>query len=64
MSRKGNCFDNALVESYFGHLKDELYCNITFPTVDALTTAINTCISLVQHRTRPLIAEGPDPVQY
>ena len=24
MSRKGNCLDNAPIESFFGHLKDEL----------------------------------------
>ena len=29
MSRKGNCLDNALMESFFGHFKDEVdykYC--------------------------------------
>lgn len=26
MSRKGNCIDNAPVESFFGHLKDEIDC--------------------------------------
>lgn len=25
MSRKGNCWDNASMESFFGHLKDELH---------------------------------------
>ena len=24
MSRKGNCLDNAVIESFFGHLKSEL----------------------------------------
>lgn len=24
MSRKGNCIDNAPIESFFGHLKDEI----------------------------------------
>ena len=24
MSRKGNCIDNASIESFFGHLKDEV----------------------------------------
>jgi len=24
MSRKGNCYDNAPIESFFGHLKDEM----------------------------------------
>ncbi len=26
MSRKGNCLDNAPIESFFGHLKDEVDC--------------------------------------
>ena len=24
MSRKGNCIDNALIESFFGHFKDDI----------------------------------------
>jgi putative transposase len=24
MSRRGNCWDNAPIESFFGHLKDEV----------------------------------------
>ena len=24
MSRKGNCYDNAVMENFFGHLKSEL----------------------------------------
>ena len=37
MSRKGNCWDNAPQESFFGHMKDEIACLIaeyeTFPQV-------------------------------
>ena len=25
MSRRGNCIDNASMESFFGHLEDEVY---------------------------------------
>jgi transposase InsO family protein len=28
MSRKGNCIDNAPIESFFGHLKDDVDCKI------------------------------------
>jgi len=24
MSRRGNCWDNAPIESFFGHMKDEI----------------------------------------
>ena len=27
MSRRGNCWDNALQESFFGHFKDEANTN-------------------------------------
>ena len=44
MSRKGNCLDNAVMESFFGYMKDELYCNTTYLTSGALTTAIDAYI--------------------
>ena len=34
MSRRGNCWDNAPQESFFGHMKDELASEI--PGVDSL----------------------------
>lgn len=46
MSRKANCLDNAVIESFLGHLKDELYCNTTFLTTDALIAAIDAYIGL------------------
>ena len=37
MSRKGNCWDNAPQESFFGHMKDEIRdavaCAVSFETV-------------------------------
>ena len=34
MSRKGNCYDNAAMESFFGHLKSELLYLQDFESVD------------------------------
>lgn len=34
MSRKGNCLDNACVEGFFGHLKDEFYRGQEWPTFE------------------------------
>lgn len=45
MSRRANCLDNAVIESFFGRLKDELYCNTTFLTTDALISAIEDYIA-------------------
>ena len=25
MSRKGNCYDNCIIESFFGHMKNEMF---------------------------------------
>ena len=33
MSRKGNCYDNAVIENFFGLLKSEFFDNNTFQTV-------------------------------
>ena len=43
MSRRGNCWDNAVVESFFSTLKQELE-PARWPTVAAATTAIATYI--------------------
>ena len=32
MSRKGDCWDNAVAESFFGTLKTELVCQTTYQT--------------------------------
>jgi transposase InsO family protein len=40
MSRKGNCYDNAMVESFFKTVKSELVWKTTFMTRDQAKTAI------------------------
>ena len=40
MSRKGDCYDNAPMESFFGTLKTELVHRTTFPTREAARRAI------------------------
>ncbi len=35
MSRKGNCWDNAVAESFFSHLKVEALNHLSFPTREA-----------------------------
>lgn len=64
MSRRGNCLDNAVMESFFGHLKDELYCNTTFLTVEALTTAINAYITWFNTERAHSTLKGLSPVEY
>src|SRR4029450_230336 len=40
MSRKGDCLDNAPMESFFGTLKNELVHRTTFPSREAARRAI------------------------
>ncbi len=43
MSRKGNCFDNAAIESFFGTLKAE-YFHLAAPnSLDALEAGVQLC---------------------
>ncbi|WP_148639130.1 IS3 family transposase [Aquimarina longa] len=40
MSRKGNCWDNAVVESFFKTLKTELVYHHSFKTIQEAKTAV------------------------
>lgn len=64
MSRKGNCLDNAVMESFFGHLKDELYCNTTFLSTHTLITEINVYIHWFNTERSHSTLKGLSPVQY
>jgi putative transposase len=39
MSRKANCYDNAVMENFFEHLKEELFHRVRFLNTDALASA-------------------------
>lgn len=52
MSRKGNCYDNAVVESFFGTLKTELVADQTFLTRAEARQAIFEYIEVFYNRQR------------
>ena len=52
MSRKGNCWDNAPMESFFHSLKGEWLNDQTFPTRAAARQAIFTFIEVWYNRQR------------
>lgn len=52
MSRKGNCFDNAVVESFFSTLKNELVHEQTFHTRDEAQAAVFEFIEAFYNRQR------------
>ena len=64
MSRKGNCYDNAVMENFFGQLKTEMFHHDRFATITDLTIAIDGYIvwyNTVRTLTR---LEGMTPVEY
>ncbi|TPG53638.1 IS3 family transposase [Roseomonas nepalensis] len=52
MSRKGDCWDNAPMESFFGSLKTELGEDEPFPTRQAARSALFAFIEAFYNRTR------------
>ena len=52
MSRRGNCLDNAAMESFFGSLKTELVHRTTFPTRQPARRAIFGYVGAFYHRRR------------
>lgn len=64
MSRKGNCYDNAVIENFFGHLKEEVFHHVHYMTLDALETALHEYIDWYNNRRISETLEGLSPVQY
>ena len=64
MSRKGNCLDNATMESFFGTLKSECFRLIRFSDLDQLRHAIGEYIRYYNHDRIKLKLKGLSPVQY
>lgn len=58
MSRKGNCWDNAAMESFFSRLKVELFYPRNYQTVEEARTGIFTYIEIFYNRTRRHSANG------
>jgi putative transposase len=58
MSRKGNCYDNAPVESFWGTLKEELVYHRRFRTRIGAQAAIQEYIEVFYNRTRRHSALG------
>lgn len=58
MSRKGNCWDNAVMESFFSRLKVELIYAENYRTVEEARSGIFEYIELFYNRTRRHSANG------
>jgi putative transposase len=64
MSRKGNCLDNAAMESFFGTLKAEFFYLNEFDNVEQLQAGIRQYIHYYNHERIRLKLKGLSPVQY
>lgn len=64
MSRKGNCLDNAAMESFFGTLKSEFFYLNKFESIEQLQAGIRQYIHYYNHQRIKLKLKGLSPVQY
>ncbi|WP_267234854.1 IS3 family transposase, partial [Escherichia coli] len=64
MSRKGNCLDNAVMENFFGHLKEEIYYRRDYRNVEELENAVNEYITYWNQKRIKLSLGGLSPVEY
>jgi putative transposase len=63
MSRRGNCWDNAPQESFFGHFKDEAYIK-PCETLDELKCEIKRYMTYYNHYRYQWNLKKMTPVQY
>ena len=64
MSRKGNCLDNAAMESFFGTLKSEFFYLNRFESVEELKAGLDKYIHYYNHDRIRLKLNGLSPVSY
>ena len=64
MSRRGNCYDNAVMENFFGHLKAEMYHGEKFGSVKEFTAAVDAYIDWYNVERLQLGLDGCTPMQY
>jgi putative transposase len=64
MSRRGNCLDNAAMESFFAVLKSEFFHLNKFSSVDELQTGLKKYIRYYNHDRIKMKLKGLSPVQY
>ncbi|WP_412674369.1 IS3 family transposase [Acinetobacter johnsonii] len=64
MSRKGNCLDNAVIESFFATLKSECFHGEKFTSIDELEKTLKDYIHYYNHERIKVKLKGLPPVQY
>lgn len=64
MSRKGNCHDNAVMENFFGIMKQEMYYGVIYKSYDDLKSAIEQYIKYYNEQRIKEKLNWMSPVDY
>ena len=64
MSRKGNCYDNAAMESFFGTLKAEYFRLNRFESIEELNSGLSRYIRYYNHQRIKMGLNGMSPVEF
>lgn len=64
MSRKANCLDNACMEGFFGHMKDEFYRGQRFDSFESFKARLDDYIVYWNTQRYQARLKGMTPVQY
>lgn len=64
MSRKGNCYDNSVMENFFGILKQEMYYGVVYYSYVELKEAIEKYITYYNEQRIKQKLGWMSPVEY
>jgi putative transposase len=64
MSRKGNCYDNAVMENFFGIMKSEFLYLKEFDSIEHFKQELAKYIEYYNHKRIKAKLKGMSPVQY
>ncbi|MGF7011020.1 putative transposase [Lachnospiraceae bacterium PF1-22] len=64
MSRKGNCYDNSVMENFFGVMKQEMYYGCIYYSYDELKNAIEKYIDYYNNQRIKQKLSWMSPVEY
>ncbi len=64
MSRKGNCYDNCVMENFFGILKSEFFHNQKFSSLDHFTSQLGDYVDYYNNRRIKVKLKGLSPVKF
>jgi len=64
MSRRGNCYDNSVMENFFGLLKSEFYYNRKFSSIENFEKELSQYIDYYNNRRIKVKLKGLSPIQF